>query len=122
MNSATNSHHIDYDKMLNDARRHVYGDSVDNYASLHDVLDAAFARAAKGKGKERHGSTGERFEDQLIMLIERLQLGFQRGQAVKKIVESVTMEKAGNVEGAIKENLDAIVYLASKVLELQSRK
>ena len=35
------------------------------YESLCDVFSKAIARAATGKGKERHASPGEKFEDQL---------------------------------------------------------
>jgi len=90
------------------------------YTGLWDTLVSALERAEKGKGRERH-SNGEAFEQQLICQFERAGLSFCAGQAVKKLFEQERMCAAGNVEGAVKELLDVIVYSAARVIVLQER-
>jgi hypothetical protein len=89
------------------------------YDCLADALTEALERAQTSKGKDRHAPSGEIFKDQIIFWIERLGLGFQRGQSVKKLVESVVLENRGDKEGALAECLDSIVYICSHVIVLK---
>lgn len=97
---------------VRDAARQDY-----QYSLLYETLMGAYYQAAEGKGRERH-ATGEAFQDQLIMLIERFDIGFQRGQAVKKIVESKRLE-ATSKEAAVRELRGAIVYCSAKIISLE---
>lgn len=84
------------------------------YEPLHRVLKDALARAAKGKGAERHASH-EPFIDQPIFAIPRALGGSPDPllfQAVKKIYESKRLAS----DAARNELLDAIVYLASAII------
>lgn len=84
------------------------------YEPLQRVLKDALARAAKGKGAERH-ATGEPFIDQPIFTIPRALGGSPDPllyQAVKKIYESKRLDPAA----ARNELLDAIVYIAAAVI------
>jgi hypothetical protein len=89
------------------------------YECLSDALIEALERAQTSKGKDRHAPSGEIFKDQIIFWIERLKLGFQRGQAVKKLVESVVLESRGDKEGALAECLDAVVYICAHAIVLK---
>ena len=62
----------------------------EGYHDLARILSGAFDQSARGKGKERHGSTGVFFEDQVICSIGRMlgSVDFELGQAIKKITES----------------------------------
>lgn len=91
------------------------------YAKLFNVFMSALEQAQAGKGIERHGSTGEDFTDQIIFTIERWGVGFNRGQAIKKIVESRELEKT-DIDAAITDLLGAMNYTGAKVLELMARK
>lgn len=91
-------------------------DQALKYVELRNILDRAFSRAAHEKGAERHGD-GQNFIDQPIISIGKL-IGtnhFQLGQALKKLLESVKLERAGFVQKANIERLDAIVYLAGAI-------
>lgn len=88
----------------------------DDYAALTNILTEAIAQAAEGKGRERHASEGERFEDQQIVQIP-IWLGSNQGdifQAVKKAIESTRLPK----DQARRELLGAINYLAAAVIVL----
>lgn len=83
-----------------------------SYKALYDVLERAYGRAASSKGKERHAN-GKPFTEQPILTIPAIVgPGFNLGQAIKKIDESQRMD----TPAAVKELLDAIVYLASVVI------
>lgn len=83
------------------------------YNSLFDVLIDALDQAAEGKGKERHVSGDEPFEQQPICEItRRTGLGFPTGQAVKKIYEALRMPP----DRAVAELLGAINYIAAAVI------
>src|SRR5574340_283626 len=87
-----------------------------NYRQLKPVLDAAYFQAAHGKGKERHEEEDEPFENQVICEVgRRVGLGYQLGQAVKKIYESRRL----NTDAAVAELLGAINYLAAAVIVLR---
>lgn len=90
------------------------------YEPLKRVLDAAYAQAAGGKGKERHASEGRPFMEQPIMTITRdVGLGFLTGQAIKKAIESRRLYNLKGGQAARAELLGAIVYLAAAVLRLE---
>jgi hypothetical protein len=78
------------------------------YQSLATIFAMAIDQAARGKGHDRHG-TEEPFDRQPSMMIGRWQgLGYPRGQAMKKILES---KRLGD-HAALAELLGAIVYTA----------
>jgi len=74
----------------------------------------ALNQAQSGKGKERHACDNP-FEEQIIMIIERLDVGYQLGQAIKKIAESKRLD----TNHAINELLGAINYIAAKIIHLK---
>lgn len=81
----------------------------DIYSQIIKIMDKAFNRAAKGKGKERHGQDTNSFLDQpMFMIMDTVGTGFATGQALKKITEAQHMEESA----AENELLDSIVYLA----------
>lgn len=86
--------------------------STDLYRKPREVLEEALKQASEGKGKERHASDGEYFEDQPICEIARRLGGGDLFQAVKKIYESVRLPK----EAAVRELLGAIIYIAAEVI------
>lgn len=91
----------------------------DEYATLRKVLDDALDQAANGKGKERHASPGQRFEDQEIVAGCR-DLGSNHGplfQVRKKAKESARLPRAA----ARRELLGAIVYAAAAVIWLDEQ-
>lgn len=90
----------------------------DPYYSLAMVFEKALEQAIAGKGKERHASDGQRFEDQLICDINR-RLGSIDGQlfqGIKKAYESKRLLRIKGNEAAKHELLGAMVYLASCVI------
>jgi hypothetical protein len=91
----------------------------DPYAELDRVLREARDQASDGKGHERHATPGEAFEDQqIVQLAEWMgNGGFPIGQACKKAIESTRLP----YEGARRELLGAIVYLAAEVIRLDRR-
>lgn len=91
------------------------------YDSLFNVLTRALEQAQSGKGKERHAA-GEPFTEQPIFKIgEMFGLGFQNGQALKKMVEAQGMLKRGEFNAAEREVLGAINYLAAVAIEINKR-
>lgn len=89
-------------------------DVLDNYKALRLVMDAAYERAALGKGKERH-ATSNAFEDQPI-ITEGKHFGIRPHlyQIRKKSLEVARMD----VDAAKRELLDVIVYAAAAYLIL----
>lgn len=86
---------------------------TDRYTSLRNVLDAAFAQAATGKGAERHAN-GEKWTKQPIFTIaQQVGDGFNAGQVIKKVQEAQQMAVRGEFQRAQHEVLGAIVYAAS---------
>ncbi len=82
------------------------------YFVLRSILDDAFKFASEGKGHERHGGPGIKWEDQRHAEISKeVGTGFAIGQAVKKCYESRRL----NDDAAKRELLGAITYLASAV-------
>lgn len=86
------------------------------YESLQDVLQRAFAQAAKGKGAERHGQ-GQPFDAQPMQLICDLYgPGFALGQATKKSQEALRLP---TTERQVAELLGAINYIAGAVIAIE---
>jgi hypothetical protein len=83
------------------------------YVKLQAVLNMAYDRAAKGKGKERHANN-QPFDEQVMARANRLTNGgFSFGQIMKKL------EEIPNLKGKadkINEMLDIIVYAAGYVM------
>ena len=86
------------------------------YISLGLVMQSALEQASKGKGRERHASEGEAYEDQIICEVaRRVGLGYPLGQAVKKIYES---QRIGGEKG-VAELLGALNYIAAAVIVMR---
>lgn len=91
------------------------------YESLVDVLDAALAQAAEGKGAERHGN-GKPFDAQpMARITEMVGIGFVLGQCIKKCAEAKGMVDRGELAAAERELLGAINYAAGAVLAIRGR-
>ena len=91
------------------------------YVQLRAILDAAFAHAATGKGKERHARDLP-FDKQPMLETTRLVgPGFPLGQAIKKAGEAAGMIERGEYEAAEAECLGAINYLAGAVAWVRER-
>lgn len=84
-----------------------------DYDDLRRQIEAAFAQAATGKGRERHAD-GRRWTDQPIFTVARQHgAGFLTGQAAKKLGEASAMSRRGEHNRARHEILGAIVYAAA---------
>jgi hypothetical protein len=93
-----------------------YFDFVPGYESLATVYDSAIEQASEGKGRERHASEGEAYEDQIICEVaRRVGLGYPLGQAVKKIYES---QRIGGERG-VAELLGALNYVAAAIIVMR---
>jgi hypothetical protein len=91
------------------------------YAPLRRVLMTAYNHAAVGKGRERHANGGD-FLSQDIMAIARVHgIGFQTGQAEKKVRESHGMMDRGDYRSARAELLGAINYLSAAYLLIEEK-
>lgn len=88
---------------------------MSKYKLLEDVLEQALQQASTGKGKVRHATNNEAFEDQIIMWIEKNIKSFQLGQAVKKIHESQNLAPYE----AVNELLGAIVFISAKIILIE---
>jgi hypothetical protein len=87
---------------------------VEGYETLESVLDAAYAQAAHGKGKERHANNLP-FHKQRMQSISDL-LDSDEGmayQVIKKMTEGLQFTDPAARE---KELLGAIVYIAGIVV------
>ena len=91
---------------------HVVG--LDTHRELFVALMGAYDQAATGKGKERHASDGENFEDQQIVQFGRWMgsAHFQCGQAAKKALESCRLP----ADAAIQELYGVINYAAAAII------
>lgn len=91
------------------------------YAPLKRVLMTAYNHAAVGKGRERHAN-GDDFINQDIMAIARVHgIGFQTGQAEKKVRESHGMVAREDFRAARAELLGAINYIAAAYLLMEEK-
>ncbi len=89
------------------------------YEALGEVFEKALARAAFGKGKERHAADIKEFTAQISMQITREQgIGFPIGQARKKLHEAVQMLSVTQTEAKINELLDVIAYIGMAIIYL----
>ena len=94
--------------------------SEPNYATLARILKMAYDQASAGKGKERHAN-GRKFDDQPIMTIAKDHgLGYQTGQAEKKLKEAHTLLKLKGKEAAIRELLGVINYTAAAIAFIEN--
>lgn len=94
----------------------IHNPAPEGYEELARVLNLALEQAAYHKGHERHACPGERFENQLMMQIQKDHgRGFTLGQARKKIVESQRLPPLA----AREELLGAINYLAGAILDIE---
>jgi hypothetical protein len=86
------------------------------YELLAAVLDEALEQAQGGKGRDRHGFSGDSFEDQTIVSINEI-LGSIHGQVYqicKKAIEATRLPP----ERARLDLLGAINYLAAAVIQI----
>lgn len=83
-----------------------------HYATLRDILDEAYDQAATGKGKERHANDRPWSAQPIAEIGRMVGVGFNLGQAMKKLQEASRMEG----ETAVRELLGAIVYVASAIM------
>lgn len=85
------------------------------YGRLRHTLVGAYRLAAEGKGAIRHGN-GKGWDDQPIFWItQHVGLGFPLGQAVKKIEESLKLDK----DASIRELQGAICYIAAAIQHIE---
>ena len=90
-----------------------------NYETLARILKMAYGQASTGKGKERHAN-GRKFDDQPIMTIAKDHgLGYQTGQAEKKLKEAHTLLKLKGKDAAIRELLGVINYTAAAIAHIE---
>lgn len=82
---------------------------VDNYDSLRRVLDAAYDRAARGKGRERHAQDLPFTKQPILAIAGMTGAGGYAFQVMKKAQEALRLEP----EAARKELLDIVVYAAA---------
>lgn len=88
----------------------------DGYEGYFQILLAALDQTSRGKGKERHHTDGEAFEQQQITEIAH-RLGDNSGplyQAVKKIYESKRLDPSA----AVRELLGSINYTVAAIMVL----
>lgn len=91
-----------------------------NYETLARILKMAYGQASTGKGKERHAN-GRKFDDQPIMTIAKDHgLGYQTGQAEKKLKEAHTLLKIKGKDAAIRELLGVINYTAAAIAYIEN--
>jgi hypothetical protein len=88
-------------------------DRVKGYEELEKILDMAYLRAAKGKGRERHANNQDFLHQPIVKINALTKGGFALGQVLKKAEE---IPKLSVVDG-VNEMLDVIVYAASWVME-----
>jgi len=86
------------------------------YFVLRGIIEDAFKFAAEGKGHQRHGGGGLKWEDQRHAAIAK-ELGpnFAIGQAVKKCYESQGLDDVA----AERELLGAMSYMASAIYTIR---
>ncbi len=88
-------------------------DRVKGYEELEKILDMAYLRAAKGKGRERHANNQDFINQPIVKINALTKGGFALGQVLKKAEE---IPKLSVIDG-VNEMLDVIVYAASWVME-----
>jgi hypothetical protein len=84
------------------------------YHKLRSVFIEAEAQASTGKGNERHADE-QNFENQPILILEKMYQSGVLFQAAKKMHESQRLP----TDRAINELLGAINYLAARIIYLQ---
>lgn len=89
----------------------------DHYATLRDILNEAYDQAATGKGKERHANDRPWSAQPIAEIGRMVGVGFNLGQAMKKLQEASRMEG----EVAVRELLGAIVYAASAIMLVREK-
>jgi len=93
--------------------------TVDKYQTLIDVFDAALSMA-KNMGADTHAIHGQEFERQPIvdigLRLRGIGLGFQLGQAEKKIEEAANYISLYDKTSTRSELLGAINYLAAAII------
>lgn len=89
--------------------------AVPGYDDLFNILALAYDQAARGKGKERHANNKPFDKQPIIELADKYGNGFLRGQAAKKLEESMNLVYGSDV----KELLGAIVYTCAAIMHLE---
>lgn len=88
---------------------------LNQYEALEEVLDQAWARAAIGKGADRHGDLRDFEQQDAVQEARVFGIGPHMYQIRKKAKE---VTRLGN-EGAKNELLDIIVYAAAAYLAIE---
>lgn len=94
---------------------------VEGYDHLAAILQKAFDQSARGKGVVRHGDGKPWHEQDIITIGQKAGIGFNIGQAMKKLSEACGMLDRGEEQPALAEMLGAIVYTASAYYIVQGR-
>lgn len=89
----------------------------DHYTTLRDILNEAYDQAATGKGKDRHANDRPWSAQPIAEIGRMVGVGFNLGQAMKKLQEASRMEG----EAAVRELLGAIVYAASAIMLIREQ-
>ena len=88
------------------------------YEEVAEVLAAALAQTAEGKGRERHAND-KPFDDQpMARITAMVGVGFPLGQVMKKAQEAGGMAQRGENAAAQAELLGVIVYAVGAYLAL----
>ena len=95
---------------------------TDKYKTYREILSMAELQVTQGKGNKQHMQIDDNWENQISQKIEEWGLGYARGQAVKKIFESLFFEDEGNPDQQIVECLGAINYLCTHIKVVLKRR
>ena len=93
----------------------------DRYKTYRAILSMADRQATQGKGHTQHMQINDDWENQISQEIEKWGIGYARGQAVKKILESKYFEDEGKPDQEIEECLGAINYLCTRINAVLTR-
>ena len=87
-----------------------------DYSHYNDILKEAHMQMYYGKGRDRHIIDEEDLGDQISLWIQKRGFDFCRGQAVKKLDESLRL----NGSASRRELLGAINYIVFAIMEIDN--
>jgi hypothetical protein len=90
----------------------------ERYKAVLAILDSAYQQMALGKGKTRHDIDRLPFDQQISPIIQSLGFDYARGQAVKKLHESMFLEP----DHAVHELLGAINIIVVCINDIKKKK
>ena len=88
------------------------------YEDVAEVLAAALAQTAEGKGRERHANDKPFADQPMSQITAMVGVGFPLGQVMKKAQEAGGMAQRGENAAAQAELLGVIVYAVGAYLAL----